>query len=45
MDDSAHLELFPEALFDLISGLGRLAELPHSALDLGCVNACRVERL
>lgn len=45
MDDGSHLKLFPEALFDLISGLGRLAELPHSALDLSCVNACRVQRL
>ena len=40
-----YLELLPEALFDLVRGLGQLAQLPHAALDLCSVDAGRVERL
>lgn len=40
-----HLKLFPEALLDFIRGLCQLAELPHSALDLGSVDPGGVQGL
>lgn len=40
-----HLKLLPEALLDFVGGLGQFAQLPHSTLDFGGVDARRVQRL
>lgn len=45
IDRDSYLKLFPEALLDLVRGLGQFAQLPHSTLDLRSVNTSSVQRL
>lgn len=40
-----YLKLFPEALFDLVRGLGQFTELSHSAVYLCCVDTRGVQGL
>lgn len=40
-----YLKLFPEALFDLVRGLGQFTKLSHSTLDLRCVDTSGVQGL
>src|SRR4029434_8284765 len=41
----SYLKLLPEALLHLVGGLGEFAQLPDPALDLCCIDACRVQGL